>query len=82
MKEKDIPRAVIETAKSLVEQYGAHFSYLGRYENADAYVYEFPEDSCTGFPFVYLLEGSTATEITGEIALHIINLTIEDTSEQ
>lgn len=81
MKEKDIPRAVIEPAKSLVEQYGAHFSYLGRYENADAYVYEFPEDSCTGFPFVYLLGDNKVTEVSGGIALDIIDLLIKDDGE-
>lgn len=78
MKENKTPQTIVNAAKSLIEIYGENFSYLGRYDGADAYVYEFPKDSSTGYPFVYLLKEGVVTEVTGDIALHIINLTIED----
>ena len=76
MKEQEIPSAVLDAAKGLIDMYGVHFNYLGQYNGADTYVYKFPEDSCTGFPFVYLLDGDSITEVTGSIALHIISLLI------
>lgn len=54
---------------------------MGMYDGAEAYVYEFPEDSCTGFPFVYLLKDDIVTEVSGYIALHIIDLAAKDSSE-
>ena len=81
MKENKTPQAIVDAAKSLIEIYGEHFSYLGMYDGAEAYVYKFPEDSCTGFPFVYLLKDNIVTEVSGYIALNIINLTIKDSSE-
>lgn len=77
----NIPIPVLDAAKSLIDMYGENFSYLGMYDGAEAYVYEFPEDSCTGFPFVYLLKDNTVTEVSGYIALHIIDLSVKDASE-
>lgn len=78
MAENNIPAKIIEAAKPLIDMYGVHFSYLGLYDGADAYVYEFPEDSETGFPFVYLLKDNSVTEVTEHIALHIIDSTLID----
>lgn len=78
---KNIPELVKTAAKSLIDMYGDNFSYLGMYDGAEAYVYEFPEDSCTGFPFVYLLKDDIVTEVSGYIALHIIDLAAKDSSE-
>lgn len=78
---KNIPELVKATAKSLIDMYGENFSYLGMYDGAEAYVYEFPKDSCTGFPFVYLLKDDIVTEASGYIALHIIDLAAKDPSE-
>jgi hypothetical protein len=78
---QDIPIAVLNTAKELIDMYGVNFDYLGRYKDADTYVYRFPEDSDTGFPFVYLLKDNSVTEVTGPIALHIIDLLDKDTED-
>ena len=64
-----IPESVKAAAKSLIDMYGDNFSYMGIYDGAEAYV-----DSCTGFPFVYLLKDDIVTEVSGYIALHIIDL--------
>ncbi len=61
----NIPEQVKNEARALIEQYGDTFEYLGIYEGQEAYVFKFPEDSCTGYPFVYLYDGKDATEITG-----------------
>ena len=76
MEGDNIPAKIIEAAKPPIDMYGIHFSYLGLYDGADAYVYEFPEDSETGFPFVYLLKDNSVSEVSGHIALHIIDSTL------
>ena len=40
-----------------------------------------PEDSCTGYPFVYLYDGKDATEITGPLSLDVIDSCIENIEE-
>lgn len=71
----NIPQAVIEAAKGLIKLYGENFKKLGPYKDQDAYLYQFPENSFTGFPFVYLYdaEKNVAVEITGEMALDILS---------
>ena len=49
--------------------------------NEDHYPVTFPEDSCTGYPFVYLYDGNTATEISGPLSLDIIGSFVEDVEE-
>ena len=81
MKEQETPSAVLDAAKGLIDMYGVNFDYLGRYKDADTYVYRFPEDSETGFPFVYLLKDNSVTEVTDSIALHIISLLVDEIEE-
>ena len=54
---------------------------IGIYEGQEAYVFKFPEDSCTGYPFVYLYDGKDATEITGPLSLDVIDSCIENIEE-
>lgn len=77
----NIPEQVKNEARQLIEQYGDSFEYLGNYEGADYYVFKFPEDSCTGFPFVFQYENGSVFTITGFEALDTINLLIKDTDE-
>ena len=72
----DIPRAVTEKAKGLIELYGPLLAYIGKYENQEAYMFLFPENTETGFPFIYLYDKAPdlATEVTGLDALEIINI--------
>lgn len=68
-----IPQIVKNAAKDLVELYGDNFDYLGKYEGADAYVYQFPDGVCTGFPFVYLVKDGKVEVITEFRALDILD---------
>ena len=68
-----IPQIVKDAAKDLIEIYGDKFDYLGKFEGAEAYAFSFPEDSCTGFPFVYLVKDDKVEEISGCLALDIID---------
>ncbi len=77
----NIPEQVKNEARALIEQYGDTFEYLGIYEGQEAYVFKFPEDSCTGYPFVYLYDGKEATEITGPLSLDVIDSCIENIEE-
>lgn len=76
-----IPQIVKDAAKDLIKIYGDKVDYLGKYEGADAYVFSFPEDSCTGFPFVYLVKDGKVDVITDFLALSIIDSLVEDIDE-
>lgn len=76
-----VPEEVIKAAGQLVEQYGENFEYLGRKDDTDYFLYAFPEDSCTGFPFVYAFKDGDVDTMTGDIAFYIIDLFIEDVDE-
>ena len=67
-----IPQIVKDAAKDLIEIYGDKFDYLGKFEGADTYVYQFPDVVCTGFPFVYLVKDDKVEAITGFLAVDII----------
>lgn len=73
--ESDIPQAVLHEASWLIEEYGCAFSKIGKYDGKTVYLYCFPENTETGYPFVYLYnETKTASlQVTGEEALEIIN---------
>ena len=67
-----IPQMVKDAARDLIEMYGDLVDYLGKHEGADAYVYRFPDDSCTGYPFVYLVKDGKVDVVTETPALYII----------
>lgn len=71
---KEIPQAVIEEAQGLIDRYGRCMDYLGKYKDADYYVFHFPDETITGFPFVYVYyrQKEEVIEITGFDALDII----------
>lgn len=77
----ETPQQVKEAAKDLINTYGDSFDYLGKYEGADAYLYCFPDNSSTGFPYIYLFKNGKTTEITGFEALDLLNLLIENLDE-
>ena len=72
----DIPEAVIKEAKNLIDRFGESIDYLGEYQDDEAYVFVFPENMETGFPFVYLYDKASdqAMTITGFKALDILSL--------
>lgn len=75
---KQIPQIVKDAAKDLIKIYGDNIDFLGKYEGADAYIYHFPDDTSTGFPFVYIHKDDKVTEITGFEALDILRLFVKD----
>lgn len=71
----EIPKAVLAAAGELVDMFGPSFSLLGELDGAQFYLFEYPEDEKTGFPFVYQFkEGEPVLEITDFEALEIIRL--------
>lgn len=70
---RKIPQIVKNAAKDLIEIYGDKFDYLGKYKGADAYVYQFPEGACTGFPVVYLVKDDKIEVVSGFLAFDIID---------
>lgn len=71
----DTPQVVTEKAKGLIELYGPQLAYIGNYENLQVFMFQFPENTETGFPFVYLYDRSSnvATEVIGFDALEVIS---------
>ncbi len=77
----NIPSQVMKAASELRAMYGEHVEYLGEFQGAQAYYYHYPDDIDVGFPSVYLLKGGELTEISGHLALEILDSFIEDVDE-
>jgi hypothetical protein len=79
------PKAVLEAASWLTEQFDGQLEYLGTYEGKEAFVFNpTREDLCIGFPHTYLYEeGKPVEEITGFEALDILSFfaPLEDVEE-
>lgn len=73
-----VPEQIKSAAKSLIDVYGNAFDYLGRYKGKDAFMFRFPDDTNTGFPYIYLFKDDKVTEITGFEALDILDLLVEN----
>lgn len=73
-----VPEQIKRAAKSLIDVYGNAFDYLGKYKGKDAFVFRFPDDANTGFPYIYLFKDDKVTEITGFEALDILDLLVEN----
>ncbi len=72
------PQIVKDVARDLIKMYGDNIDYLGKHEGADVYYYHFPDDTDTGFPYVYLLKAENVTEITGFEALQLLGRYLKD----
>ncbi len=70
----NVPEAVIKEAGSLVKEFGSNFEFLGERDGVQVYVFQFPKDTHTGYPFVYCYDGKRALELTGEAALENVAL--------
>ena len=55
----NVPEKVKEAAKGLIAMYGSRFKHLGKSDDADFYMFKFPDDEDTGFPCVYQYENGT-----------------------
>ena len=74
----NIPEQVKDEARVLIEQYGESFDYLGNHEGQEVYMFKFPADSDTGFPFVYWYKDGNVFVETGFSALESISLFVKD----
>ncbi len=68
---KNIPTQVKKAAAELIEVYGDSIDYIGIYKGKQVYLYRFPEDIETGFPFYYLYDGKSVDVVTGFEALDL-----------
>lgn len=71
---KEIPQQVKNAASFLINMYGEQIEYIGKYQDFDVYQYIFPENTATGFPFVFLYKNDLeeVQEITGFETFDII----------
>ena len=70
----DIPSAVQDQARFLLENYEGELVYIGPYQDHEAYRFRFSENMNTGFPIVILYqpEADIAYEVPPYDALDII----------
>lgn len=68
---KNIPAQVKKAAAELIEAYGDSIDYIGIYKSKQVYLYRFPEDIETGFPFYYLYDDKSVDVVTGFEALDL-----------
>ena len=70
----DIPQSVLHEASWLIEEYGCVFRRIGKYDGKIVYLYCFPENTETGYPFVYLYDemSTISLQVSGEDALKVI----------
>lgn len=73
-----IPQAVKQEAAYLSKIYGEHISYLGKENGAEYYKFDFPEDTDTGFPFVYQYADGVVMTFNDFRALDIIDLFVKE----
>lgn len=74
----EIPEEVKKEARYLIEEYGDSFEYLGTYQGQKVFLFKFPENIDTGFPFVYWYKNGMVFEETGFDALNTIELFTKD----
>ena len=67
----EVPKEVLKAAADLVKRYGAKFKLLGKTEGRVVYSFDFPRDTYTGYPFLYLYGSGPVKEVTGEEALKL-----------
>ncbi len=77
----NIPPQVMNAASELRAMYGEHVEYLGEFQGSHAYYYHYPDDITAGVCPVYLYDGTTVDEVTGDIAMNILDLLVEDVNE-
>lgn len=70
-----IPQPVLKAAKKLIDRYGNRLAFVGKYNGQNVYVFSFPDDVETGFPFLYLYDEKQQTvfTVTGPKTLDIIS---------
>lgn len=74
MEKTTVPSTVRRAAKTLIDLYGENIVFIGHKEAIDIFRFQFPEDTRTGYPFVFLYDKrkDSVNKITGFEALNII----------
>ena len=73
-----IPAQVKKAAAELIEIYGESIDYIGIYKGKQVYLYRFPEDVETGFPFYFLYDGKSVDVVSGFEALDLGSILLKD----
>ena len=73
-----IPAQVKKAAAQLIESYGDSIEFIGIYKGKQVYLYRFPEDVETGFPFYFLYDGNSVDVVSGFEALDLGSIFLHD----
>lgn len=77
MSNSDVPQAVKDAARLILERDGGTIIHIGRYEGSQIYS-AFIEGAQTGFPTVYRFDGASAVELPTSESLRLLSLLCED----
>lgn len=69
-----IPAKVQAASQSLIDMFGGHIKHSGTYKGSDVYALILPEDVTIGLPYAYLYKDGEVEELSGDVALYILNL--------
>ena len=77
----NVPEAVKNEARGMIEQYGGHLEYLGDVDGQKAWLLRLPDDLTIGFPHLYLYKDGEAMHVTGLSVFDFLGLYVKDTDE-
>lgn len=77
MSNSDVPQAVKDAARLILERDGGTIIHIGRYKGGQIYS-AFIEGAQTGFPTVYSFDGVSAVELPTSESLRLLSLLCED----
>lgn len=75
---KPVPQIVKDEAKELINSFAGQIKHLGKYEDADVYIFDFAEPVSIGFPEIYLVKDNKVETVSDFIALEIIDSLVEN----
>ena len=73
----NIPTEVKEAAQGLIAMYGLHIQHLGQSDGFDFYMFKFPDEEESGYPYVYQYKEGEVLTIEGYAALETIRLFVK-----
>lgn len=73
-----IPKAVLNEASSLISRFGKRLVFLGKYDEADVFLFKFPDDLDVGTAIFLNYKNGECVKLSNSSALPIIKSLIKN----
>lgn len=73
-----IPKSVINEASGLISRYGERLVFLGKYDEADVFLFQFPADLDVGTTIFLDYKNGECIKLSNLAALPILNLLVKN----